>query len=102
MAMSDGWYKCDRCGEFERGRIRRSGSNSTYSTDYAEEDYRRVRYGHLTGDDNSVCTSRTIDLCNDCRKALTEWVDTDDHRLADAEPAEQDAPAPFGDGDGDE
>lgn len=69
--MTDGWYKCDRCGEFERGPIRRCMAG----TDYADSKYRRIQFGHLTGEDGSGSKTRIVDLCHDCRKSLTDWVE---------------------------
>lgn len=70
--MTDGWYNCDRCGEFERGPIQRG--TGPWMTDYAEPEQRRIEYGHLTGEDDTASPSKTFDLCHDCRKALTEWI----------------------------
>lgn len=70
--MADGYYKCDRCGEFEKGPIKRSGLQ--YNRDVAEPEYRKIKYGHLTGEDDSGSISRTVDLCHECRKELTAWI----------------------------
>jgi len=75
--MTDGYYKCDRCGTFEKGPITVNKKTLTGS-DYAGEDLRKVKYGHRTGEDNTGAMARTIDLCEDCRKDLTEWVDSYD------------------------
>lgn len=75
--MTDGYYKCDRCGTFERGPIKKNGS-SLGGTDYSKSDYRKIRYGHLKGDDDSGSISRTVDLCHNCRKELTDWLEGGD------------------------
>lgn len=70
--MTDGYYQCDRCGEFERGPQRRSRS---LTTDFSDEKYRKITYGHRTGEDNSGSLSQAVDLCESCRKELTEWIE---------------------------
>lgn len=73
--MTDGYYRCDRCDAFERGPIQK---NWTSNRDFADEDYRRIKYGHLKGEDDSGSISKTVDLCHDCRKELTEWLNSED------------------------
>jgi hypothetical protein len=72
--MTDGYYRCDRCGTFERGPIYRTNAGMR-SIDFSDEDRRRFKYGHLTGEDETGSLSQTVDLCHECRKALTEWID---------------------------
>lgn len=76
--MADGYYKCDRCGTFERGPLKVQFKHTHGLTDYSDEGYRKITYGHRTGDDNSGSVSRTVDLCEDCRRDLTEWLDGGD------------------------
>lgn len=75
--MTDGYYKCDRCGDFEKGPIKRSNSGIV-ATDFADPDYRKFKYGHRTGEDDTGSATKTVDLCEDCRKALTEWLEASD------------------------
>lgn len=72
--MADGYYKCDRCGKFERGPITREKSMLS-DTDFADEKYRKIQFGHLTGEDESGSISKTVDLCHECRKELTDWIE---------------------------
>jgi hypothetical protein len=61
--MTDG-HQCDRCGEFE-------ADDDVYSVP------NEISTGYNTvADDGTVrqCTCQ-YDLCNDCRKALVDWVE---------------------------
>jgi len=69
--MTDGYYKCDRCGKYERGPQRSGGR-----TNYADEKYRKISYGHREGD-GEARLARTVDLCESCRWALTKFLDGD-------------------------
>lgn len=75
--MTDGYYECDRCGEFEKGPLHRKGKQASFSTDYSDKSVRKIKYGHRTGEENSGAVTRTADLCEQCRKALTEWFNDD-------------------------
>lgn len=74
--MTDGYYRCDRCGRYEKGPIHRSRV-AGMSRDFSDEAYRRISYGHATGEENTGSISKNIDLCHECRKALTEWLQED-------------------------
>lgn len=69
--MTDGYYKCDRCGVFEKGPLNR---NTLSSTDYSDETQRQFHFGFRYGKNDSGARSVTVDLCEDCRQALWGWI----------------------------
>ena len=71
--MTGGYYECDRCGEFEKGPIRRRKTHNN-SADFSDKQYRKISFGHRTGEGNGGSVSKHIDLCEECRKDLTEWI----------------------------
>jgi len=70
--MTDGYYQCDRCSKFERGP-QRDGADWSQSN-FAEEKYRRIGYGHRAVEKEGRSTHRHVDLCEECRQKLTDWL----------------------------
>lgn len=65
-------FVCDRCETFDGGMLKRR--KSIDRTDYNDRQYRTIRFGYLTGEDETGSVSTTVDLCGDCRRELAEWV----------------------------